>query len=390
MRVLAFCDYYDEASIGGAERVGREVYGRLTADHGIDVHVIGTVPGRSKGATGVAQTARWNEPKVSTRPGVDLTALLGVQMLVSPSLRRAAEREVALRRPDVIHVNGLHFHGSWVGARVARAHSIPCVATAHLGSLGALSGAGGVAARAFDRWCVGRVAIPAHRVLAVSQSVVDHLVDLGVPRDRLDVAMNGVDRQRFTPMPRRTDRAFLQVALIGRLIANKGTLDAVEAVAQARAAGRDIRLVVVGDGPLEARVRARAVAADLAGAITFTGRVGDVEQWLQQADISLRPSYTEGLPLAVLESLSCGTPVICSHLAGNTEVVRHMHNGLVVEPGDVTALTGALCRLDADRGLLAALQKAAVAGSEEFTWDTSAQAHLDALSSVSGREMTRV
>jgi glycosyltransferase involved in cell wall biosynthesis len=239
-----------------------------------------------------------------------------------------------------------------------------------------------MAARTFDQVVAGRVARSADRVLAVSGSVVEHLAELGVARGRIGLATNGVDGQRFCPGSGRPGGSSLHAVLIGRLIANKGTMDALEAVAQVRASGRDVRLTLVGDGPLESKARERAHAPDLSGAVTLTGRVDDVERWLQGADVSLRPSYTEGLPLAVLESLACGTPVICSNLAGNTEVIRHGHNGLVVEPGDVAALAAALGMLHDDRVRLGQLAAVALVSSADHSWERSVAAHLDAFESV--------
>ena len=216
------------------------------------------------------------------------------------------------------------------------------------------------------------------RVVAVSKPVSDHLVRLGVDPARIDIAPNGVDRARFRPARTRKTTAELRAVIVGRLTANKGAVHVLDAVAAARATGRDVRLAVVGDGPLEPRLRRRADELGLAVAVTFVGRVANVEEWLWGADVALRPSYTEGLPLAVIEALACGTPVVCSAVPGNLELVKHGINGLVFPIGDVAALSAALVKLHDDRPALERMSWAAVETAAAFSWSTSAETHLAA------------
>ena len=309
--------------------------------------------------------------------------------MVAPSLWKAALREAQSRMPDVVHVNGLHFHSTGVGIRLARKLSLPTVATAHLADVAAMPGPARLAATAFDRVWAARAARQSDRVVAVSQSVSDNLVRLGIDQARIDIARNGVDFGRFHPVGEAVKPPELRAVLVGRHTANKGAIHALDAVAAARARGRDVRLVVVGDGPLEARLRRRAEEPDLAGAVRFVGRVNDPEQWLAHSDVALRPSYTEGLPLAVLEALACGTPVICSDVPGTLEVVRNDCNGIVVPKGDVPALAAALVRLHDDRATLARMSQRAVESVAPFTWGASAEAHLAAFETVLPRPRVR-
>jgi teichuronic acid biosynthesis glycosyltransferase TuaC len=379
IHVLALCDYYDELSVGGAEVAAREIYARLARDHEVDITVVGAVP-KSRWEHS-AERSLGNPRRVSV-PGHDLTRLLGAQLMVAPLLRQAARRESQARLPDVVHINGLHFHSTGVGIRLAKMLSRPTVSTAHLADVAAMPGASRLAATAFDRVWAGRAARRSDRVLAVSQSVSDHLVRLGVDPGRIGIARNGVDLERFRPITQALKPPELRAVIVGRLTANKGTLHALDAVAGARACGRDVRLTVVGDGPLESQLRRRALRGDLAGAVRFAGRVPDVEQWLARADVALRPSYTEGLPLAVIESLACGTPVICSNVPGTLEVISHNRNGVVTPIGDTLALTAALIRLHDDRSTLERMSKAAVLTAASFSWSASAEAHLAAFEAV--------
>ena len=253
-----------------------------------------------------------------------------------------------------------------------------------------MPGAGNAAVRAFDRIWAGRAARWCARVLAVSRSVADHMVELGVEPGRIDVATNGVDFLRFRP---KADKVFgpgLRAVIVGRLTPTKGPMHALEAVAQARATGRDVHLTVVGDGPLEARLRRRAQEPDLAGAVNFTGRVDHVEDLLRSADVALRPSYTEGLPLAVIEALACGLPVVCSAVPGNVELVEHDVNGIIVPIGGTAAMAAALVRLHDDVGSLRLMSQAAAASASSYTWTASAEAHLTAFERVLSLSRTGV
>jgi glycosyltransferase involved in cell wall biosynthesis len=379
MRVLALCDYYDESGVGGAEIAAREIYTRLARDYSVEVTVVGGLPRRQwKLSPG---SVEGGVQRMSV-PGHDLTGVLGAQMMVSPSLGRAAWAEARKLLPDLVHINGLHFQSTGVGIRLSRMLAVPVVSTAHLADVAAMPGPTSLAATAFDRVWAGRAARLSNRVVAVSKPVSDHLVHLGVDPARIDIAHNGVDRGRFRPAGAKVRSAELRAVVVGRLTPNKGTAHALEAVAAARASGRDVRLVVVGDGPLEARLRRQAAEPRLAGAVTFVGRVANVAPWLADADVALRPSYTEGLPLAVIEALACGTPVVCSAVPGNLELVRHGSNGLVVPIGDVSALSHALVSLYDNRRALGHMSAEAVRSAGAFSWTTSAGTHLAAFESA--------
>lgn len=377
--MLAFCDHFSASSSGGAERVAAEIYGRLARDHGVEITVLSVLrPGHHPlDLPGV---------EVVAVRGHDLSGIVGAELLVAPGLRRRGRALFRQVRPNVLHGNGLHFHGTAVAARIARTTGTPLVTTAHLGDLAALGLLTRAAGGLWDQ-TLGRYAVAGSTgCVAVSTAVAEHLASLNAPADAVRVAPNGVDHQRFHTHGRDQvgEAGPLRAVFVGRLIANKGPSVAIDAVAEAHRAGREVTLTVLGDGPLRASLLRRAAKRGIAEHVRFVGHVDDVATWLRSADVLLRPSLTEGLPLAVLEAMACGLPVICSTVAGNTEVVTHGVNGLHAAPRDVAGTAAGLVSLADDRPRLQRLAAAAVRVAADHTWDHSAAIHLSALTAAIG------
>ena len=140
------------------------------------------------------------------------------------------------------------------------------------------------------------------------------------------------------------------------------------------------RLVAfVGDGPLRADLGRRVVRTGLSGVVQLVGASPDVAGWLSRADILVRPSFTEGMPLAVLEGMASGVLVIASDVAGNTGLVRDGRNGLLFRAGDAAALAA---RLRFALGNPQVCRQLAAAGRDEarrYSWDACAGATLSVL-----------
>lgn len=176
----------------------------------------------------------------------------------------------------------------------------------------------------------------------------------GVPPERATVLPNPTP-----PLPELRPRDELRrelgfdgptLVFAGRLTAQKSLDLGIEA---ARRAG--VALVIAGDGP------DRAALERLGGARFLGARPREaVLELFRAADASLLSSSWENFPHTVVEALAVGTPVIATRTGGVAEVIRDGENGLVVEPGDVDALTEAITRYFADAGLQARLRANAV------------------------------
>ena len=376
LRLLGACDYYGSGSCGGSERVAHEVYRRL-ARWGDEVTVVAAAPGAT------FSTAVHDGVTVVGIPAFDLSRLVGAQLAFAPRLRARVGQVLDRQRPDVVHANSIHFHGSVVAARLAPRAGLPLVTTAHVGPTGPLPGRLRMATEAYERLVGSRILGRSSHVVAVSESVARHVVGLGLGPDKVTVVPNGVDAERFHPSPERpVPDGPPHVLFVGRLIANKGPDLLLDAVAGLVGRGVEVRATFVGDGPMRAALRRSVERLDLGGRVVFTGPVDDVADRLRDADVLVRPSYTEGMPLAVLEAMASGVCVVASGIPGNAEVVDHGRTGLLFPPGDAVALETALATVLADAGLRRRLARAALDVAGEYTWDATARATREVLQSV--------
>jgi len=365
LSVLGFCDYFAEPLVGGSERVTAEVFGRIGAEHATSVTIVTGVGGFKVKAANVAGV------EVVASSGLDLSKLVGAQLLVSPMLPFVAVRAFRRVRPDVIHGSSIHFFGTVVAALLATVTRTPLVVTCHLSSVDALPARARLLTRLYER-TVGRLVLArARSVIAVSDAVRDHLVKSGVALSKLTVIDNGVDSQRFAPTPTRSPHfrepsgEVANVAVVGRLISNKGTIEVAGSLQHVRS---QVRLSFAGTGPLDDTLRDIARSDRRIVVLGHRDPEG-VAAILADADIFVRYSTTEGRSLAVLEAMSAGCAVIVSDIAANADLIEDERTGLVVALGDIEALAVAIDRLAGDEALRIRLGIAARAEAERFGWD---------------------
>jgi glycosyltransferase involved in cell wall biosynthesis len=169
---------------------------------------------------------------------------------------------------------------------------------------------------------------------------------LHVPAARITVIPNGVPASDFHPPTadqRRAARATLAIGCEERVAIYIGHLSAekrVDLAICAAAAAGNVSLVVAGEGPEMSRLR--SVAAALDAPVRFLGRVEHPHTVLASGDVLVLPSATEGQPAVAIEAGLSGLPVIATRVGGLPEVVQHGRTGLLVNPGDVDELVGAI------------------------------------------------
>ena len=175
----------------------------------------------------------------------------------------------------------------------------------------------------------------ARRIRTAAPSVPVHLIPNGITLARMPSEGERAAARDALALP----AAVLVVAYLGRLSPEKAPEVLLRAVH-----GTGALVLFAGEGPLRARLEAEGAGAP----VRFLGFVGDVRQVLAAADVLALPSRTEGLPMAVLEAMVAGLPVVASAVGSLPEVLGD-GAGLLVPPGDVGALRAALGQL-ADPG----------------------------------------
>jgi glycosyltransferase involved in cell wall biosynthesis len=196
------------------------------------------------------------------------------------------------------------------------------------------------------------------RVVGNSQAVVDFYQRAGIPAERLALIRSGIGPEE----PPAVDRAALRaefgwpgdaplVLFAGRLAPQKGVEDLVAAIDLVQYNAPELRVLIVGDGPLRSQLEATAAAFRLGGMVRFTGHRDDVPRLLAAADLLVLPSLYEGLPNIVLEAMRFARPVVATAAPGTTEVVVDGRTGLLVPLRDPPALAQAIRTLvhDPDR-----------------------------------------
>jgi glycosyltransferase involved in cell wall biosynthesis len=290
-------------------------------------------------------------------------------------------------RPDLVHHIALKpvlFGG--IARRLAcmGAADAPAVADSIMG-LGSSFSYSSFAAR-LRRPALGiglRVAAGRERGWVIVQNPEDRaaLVHLGIEAERITMIRgSGVDPRWFLPLPD-PGTSTVKVALVSRMLREKGVLDAVAAIRLLRARGVPVELLLAGPTDLDNRGSLTtdwlsALAAE--PGIDWLGPVADVREVWRQAAIAVLPStYGEGVPKALLEAAACARPIIATDVPGCREVVRPGETGILVKPRDVEGLAAAIAALAEDPARRAAMGAAGRALIEaEFTEDIVARETL--------------
>jgi len=177
---------------------------------------------------------------------------------------------------------------------------------------------------------------------------------IGLPEASVSlIAGSGVDIHRFRPTPF-PQHPPVVVALVARMLVDKGVREFVEAIRRLRLEGLDIRGILVGeeDAKNPAHVPHDTMCDwEKEGVIEWWGRRADIPEIWAGSHIAVLPSYREGLPKSLLEAAACGRPIVTTDVPGCREIVRHGDNGLLVRPRDVESLAAAIRTLAEDAEL---------------------------------------
>jgi glycosyltransferase involved in cell wall biosynthesis len=327
-----------------------------------------------------------------------------VRLFSNGEAARRFARLVSDFRPDVVHVHGIHRQISPSILVVARRLGVPVVQTIHdmhkvcpqdLGVRGEREpclprscGRYWYGAAVSNRCCRGSAAVSALAAAELSFQRVRHVYERNVTRFitasrfTADMVREGgitsvpIDIVRDPIEPAQTAEPSDFFLFVGRLVPGKGAETFLSAANEA-----GVRAVVAGDGELIGQLRELAPSAEFLGWVAPEA----VPELRRTALASVVPSLClEVGPLSAIEALAAGVPVVGSDLGGIREIVDDGVNGLLVPPGDVRALGGALRRLAANP---AEARRMGLAGREKVAREFGVKRHVDGVLETYSRAM---
>lgn len=203
------------------------------------------------------------------------------------------------------------------------------------------------------------------RYIVVSKDLERYLIQrVGVPRERVTHVCNGVDIHRFSPAANKpvgllpawlAQPGTLVFGTIGRIQPVKDHATLIRAFAGLLRSSSEFesraRLVIVGDGPLQATLRELAKSLGVAQFTWFAGPADNVPEVLSAFDVFVLPSLAEGISNTILEAMASGLPVLATAVGGNVEIVEDGRTGRLFKAGDVDSLTALLVEYSTNTAL---------------------------------------
>lgn len=391
LKILSFSSLYPNAVQPRHGVFVEERLRHLVATGAVQVTVLAPVPWFPSANPRFGKYAQLAKvPEAEVRQGLQVLhprypVLPKIGMSVAPWLMAAAMLPVLKRRLAAGHnfdlIDAHYFYPDgvaavWLGERLG----IPVVVTSR-----------GTDVNWIPRYRLPRMqlrwaAALASGLIAVSKALGEHLIPLGVARERITVLRNGVDLDAFKPLP--DAGAVLRQGLglpagplllsVGGLIERKGhhiALAALEWLPEAF-------LMIAGEGPLDAELRQQADAAGLSDRVRFLGPIPhkDLPRYYSAADVFVLASSREGMPNVVLEALACGTPVVACDAEGVSEILADPVAGRVADRREAETIAAQIASVLADPPAREAVR----AYAERFSWDETSAGQLALFNEICG------
>lgn len=257
---------------------------------------------------------------------------------------------------DAMHTNG--YFADIIGIPAARMMGVPIISTCH----GFITNDVKLKVYSFlDRM----VLLFANKIIAVSDDIKDNLIKAGIRKSKIKVILNSVetnDDRIVLKCNRVQMRSSLDIqdkdlllGYVGRLSEEKGIKFLIEAVSSLDQAKVPIKLLLIGDGPERSELERFVQEQKIEDRVFFMGFKDQIEKWLPVLDIFVLPSLSEGTPMALLEAMAQGLPVIASAVGGIPTIICSGHNGILTEPAKPQQLVEAISMINQDRQLRASL-----------------------------------
>ena len=271
---------------------------------------------------------------------------------VHPSTVFKIARQLRIDRPDVLHLhNHLVHHYGVVAGLLAR---VPVfVNTRHRAEQILTSSPNGSSIRIAptDRKSdlIFRATLPfVDSVVLISEATRRYFIQHGgVPVSKARVILNGAHLERYLAAPANPGAASprIRFGIASRLVPAKDHYTLLRAFAQVVREIPQAELAIAGDGPLRHDLETFTRELNLTDRVTFVGALPDTTNFLSELDIFVLSSLNEGLPIALLEAMAAGLPIVATRAGGIEEAAIDGQNAFLAMPGDVEELAQAMIRM---------------------------------------------
>ncbi len=257
-------------------------------------------------------------------------------------------------RPDIVHTH--KYKDSILGSIVARCLRVPHVVRVVHGMPEPFKGLKNLKMACYtlaDRFVTSRFI---DKVVAVSSDLEKRLAQ-SYGADRVVCIHNGIDLEAVHVTTQRSEKRkewqiddkAIVIGTVGRLVPVKGHAILLEALRILLGSNHNVKLLLIGDGPLRGHLEAEVKRLGLVHTVIFAGHQEQSYDFINMMDIFVLPSFHEGIPMVLLEALALKRPVVASGVGGIPEVVSHGTSGMLVSPGNDGELAAALRELVQDQ-----------------------------------------
>lgn len=265
-----------------------------------------------------------------------------------------------IRDKDIKLLHSHEFTSNSYSLLAARIAGIPIICTAH--------GKNYYPDRYYRRLAYRLVARFSNKFVAVSEDLKSFLVEqVGINENKITVVHNGIDIEKFksstfTRKEIRHGLGLVQndyvIIVVAALFEMKGHADLVKSLTKLDDIQQNLKVLFIGDGPYRKQLEELTTQLGLENTILFTGFRDDISGLLSASDLFVLPSYSEGLPISVLEAMSVGLPVVATDVGGMREIIKDGETGYLVPAKDVDELAVTIRRCIENKDITEAVSRA--------------------------------
>jgi glycosyltransferase involved in cell wall biosynthesis len=211
----------------------------------------------------------------------------------------------------------------------------------------------------------------AYAILALTENMRIKLNNIF--NSEIYVVPNGIDLEEYNDVTQNPERkpGTKNILFVGSLYPVKGVQYLITAMKKIHEDIPDARLILVGDGVERERLVALSIQLGIQKYVQFVGKVPhkEVQTFMQQADVFVLPSLSEGFGIVILEAMACGLPIVATRVGGIPEVIKNDINGYLVEPKRPDEIAEKILILLQNDQLRNEISRTNVAAVKAYAWE---------------------